>query len=331
MLDNSVYNAKIPTVSLKPPLTGQPLIEWINNPEPMRSPIAEGFLYEKSCLIISADAGLGKSVLSLQAALELSCGMNLFRRLEVTRPYKCYYVIKERPKEELGERIQLMQKVIKWDADNLILDDELQVFSLARESNFKMIHDRIASFKPEVIFIDPIYAGTPGLSKDEVAGSFANFLTELEKQTGATVWLNHHVVKPTHDREGGLIQKDDPMYGSAWIKAHVTGSYLMTRTQAGVVLYKKKDTHFSLLDTIDLEFDIETYISTSKGQGGSGHDRVILFLNTVKKENRRFTMEEIMARTDLSRPSILRLFNTYFSDKITNISEPGSRGVYEAK
>ncbi len=282
-------------------------------------------------MIIAADSGTGKSVLSLQCALELSCGKPLFRRLDVKRAYKCYYILKERPKEEMGERIQFMQKVIKWNPENLILDDQLQSFNLSKESNFKMICDRVESYKPDLVFIDPIYAGTPGLSKDEVAGSFANFLTQLEQATKATLWLNHHVTKASYDRDGGQINKEDPMYGSAWIRAHVTGCYHLTKVASGTHMAKKKDSHLNLLDSIELEFDIESYLSTAKGKGGSGHDRIMLFIQRVKHENRRFTMEEIMVETDLSRPTIMRLFDTSFKDKVTNVSESGKKGFYSVK
>lgn len=316
--------------TLKPPLTGTALTEWIASPKPMREPIAEGVLYERSCLIIAADAGTGKSVLSLQAALELSCGRPLFRRFEVKRPYKCYYIIKERPKEEAGERIQYMQKVIPWDPSNFILDEELQSFNLAKESNFEPIIARVCAFSPDIIFLDPIYAGTPGLSKDDVAGSFANFLTQLEQRTKAAIWLNHHVTKTTYDRDGGAISKEDPMYGSAWIRAHVTGCYHLTKSTKGTTLTKKKDSHLNLLDSIELEFDIESYLSTATGQGGSGHDRVMLFLQRISKENRRFTMEEIMRETDLSRPTVLRLYETGpFKGRVINLNPNGVKGLYE--
>ena len=319
------------TMPLKPPLTGNELRQWIDSPTPMREPIVEGLLNEKSCLIIAADSGLGKSVISLQACLELSAGLPLFRRLEVKRSYRCYYVLKERPMEEMGERIQYMQTVLTtWNPDNVIIDNQIQSFSLARESNFEMIYERIIPFKPEVIFIDPIYAGTPGLSKDEVASSFTNFLTILEQRSGAAIWLNHHVTKTSYDRDGLAISKDDPMYGSAWIKAHVTGAYLMTKTDLGCHLQKKKDSHSSLLDSLKLDFDSETYISTANQKGGSGHDRFMLFLNRVKKENRRFKIGEVMAEIDLSYPSITRLFDKPpFKGHIFNVSALGTKGLYE--
>ena len=317
-------------MSLKPPLTGTPLRDWIANPSPMRNPIAEGFLYEKSCIIVSADSGLGKSVISLQAALELSSGFPLFRRFELSRSYRIYYILKERPKEEMGERIQSMQQIIKWNPDNLIIDDQLQSFNLAREANFRMIIDRILAFHPDIIFIDPIYAGTPGLSKDEVASAFTNFLTILEQDTGALIWLNHHITKMTYDRDGQEVNKDDPMYGSAWIKAHVTGSYLLTRTSSGTVMTNKKSSHSNLLNKIELDYDPDTYLSTAKGKGGTGHDRMLMFLNRVKAEKRRFNIEEVMAETDLSRPRVLSIFKTPPSGlSVINLSTIGTKGLYE--
>ena len=316
-------------MSIIPPITGDELHAWVNNPRPKREFMAEGLINEKSCIIIAADSGTGKSVISLQAALQLSCGVPLFGALEVKRPYRCYYIQKERPKEEIGERIEFMQKVIKWNPENFILDDQLQSFNLARESTWETIISRIANFFPDIIFIDPIYAGTPGLSKDEVASAFTTFLTMLEQRTGATVWLNHHTPKDTYDRDGGKIEKSDPIYGSTWIKAHVTAAYHMTKESDGVMLTKKKDSHLNLLKSISFEFDPETFISHAKGEWGNGNDKILMFLNRLEKLNKPFNIDEIIASTDLSRSQVMRYFATGpFRNRIRNVSPSGKKASY---
>jgi RecA-family ATPase len=292
--------------------------------------IAEGFLNEKSCLIIAADPGTGKSVISLQAALQLSAGLPLFGAFEVKRPYRCYYIQKERPKEEIGERIEYMQKYIKWNPDYFILDDQLQAFNLSREANWPRIIERILVYSPEIIFIDPIYAGTPGLSKDETASAFTAFLTMLEAQTGASVWLNHHTTKESHDREGNVIEKSDPMYGSVWIKAHVTAAFHMSRTDDGIHMKKLKDSHLNLVKSLDLEFDPESYISTAKGEWGEGSDRLLMFINRMEKLNQTFNIDEIVASTNLSQRSIVRHFGVGpFKDRVKNLSINGKKGLYK--
>lgn len=314
---------------LPPPLTGQELRSWVDQPKPKREFMAEGLINEKSCVLIAADSGTGKSVVSLQVALQLSCGMPLFGALEVKRPFKCYYIQKERPREEIGERIEYMQKAIPWEPSNFILDDQLQAFNLARESNWRPIIDRVAEAHSDIIFIDPIYAGTPGLSKDEVASSFTTFLTMLEQETGATVWLNHHTPKDTYSTTGDKIEKADPIYGSTWIKAHVTAAYHMVEYDGGVQLVRKKDSHLNLLENIQFEFDPETYISTAKGDWGSGHDKLLLFINRMEKTDKQFTIDEVKAATNLSRASVLRHFATgHFKDRIRNVSAKGIKGLY---
>lgn len=316
-------------MALTPPLTASDLHSWINSPKPKREYIAEGFLNEKSCIIIAADSGLGKSTISLQVALQLSAGLPLFSALTVRQPYRCYYIQKERPKEEIGERIQFLQKIIKWNPENFILDDQLQSFNLSREDKWQMIIDRIVPYKPDIVFIDPIYAGTPGLSKDEVASAFTSFLTMLEQQTSATVWLNHHTPKDSYTRDGEKIERDDPIYGSTWIKAHVTAAYHMTKGSDGVVLIKKKDSHMNLLDKIEFEFDPETYYSTAKGEWGSGADRLLMFILRMEKTAQTFTMDEMKVAANLSRTSILRLFGTgQFKGRVHNVSTNGRKGLY---
>lgn len=314
---------------LLPPLTGLALKQWIDSPKSKRQFIADGFLHSKSCLLVAADSGTGKSVISLQAALQLSCGAPLFGVLEVSRPYRCYYIQKERSIEEIGERIELMQKVISWSPDNFILDDKLQAFNLAKESNWKMIIDRIISYKPDIIFIDPIYAGTPGLSRDEVASSFTTFLTILEQASSATIWLNHHTPKDSYTKDGDKIIKDDPIYGSTWLKAHVTAAYHLTRSSDGVILKVKKDSHSNLLKEIELQFDPENFISVAKGEWGSGHDKLMRFISLMKRLNKTFTLEEIEANTNLCQRSILRYFVMgQFKELIKNVSPSGKKGLY---
>lgn len=317
-------------MALPPPLFGSKLSEWINSPQPKREYIAEGFINTKSCILVAADSGLGKSTVSLQVALQLSCGMPLFGALDVKKSYRCYYIQKERPREEIGERIEAMQKAIpQWNPDHFFLDDQLQHLNLSRESSWQPIIDRILPYTPDVIFIDPIYAGTPGLSKDEVASAFTTFLTLLEQQTGATVWLNHHTTKATYSSDGKKIEKEDPIYGSTWIKAHLTAAYHLTACKDGVLLAKKKDSHLNLLTSIELEFDPETFISTAKGEWGSGLDRLALFINHAEKSKLTFSMEDIKSQTDLSRTSVLRYFGTgQFKGRIHNLSTNGKRGLY---
>ena len=62
-------------LNLPPPVTGSNLKDLVDSPKEKRPIIAQGFLHEKSVIMIAADPGTGKSLIALQAALQLSAGM----------------------------------------------------------------------------------------------------------------------------------------------------------------------------------------------------------------------------------------------------------------
>ena len=320
-------------MSIQPPITGDTLKMMVDSPLPKRPAIAEGLIFEKSCLMLAADPGCGKSMLSLQSAMELSAGLPVFSALPVSRPYRVYYIQKERPREEVLERLQALQKVIPWQAGNFYLDDELQRLNFTRPDHADIAINRIAGYNPEVIYIDPIYAGTGGLSKDEIASAFCDFLTQLMSKTGAAIWLNHHTVKQTSfmTYKGEQIEKDDPFYGSQWLKAHVTGSYYVKprQDQDGTVWSLKKSNHSNLLKELTLSYDPETMLSTLAVDYGKTHDRLLMFIARQRDLNKPFTFRELMTFLGVSHSHARRLIETpHFSNILKKLKNKGRATLY---
>lgn len=223
----------------------------------------------------------------------MAAGLPVFGALHVPRPIRVWYMQMERPDIESLERIQIMQNVIEVAHDNIIIDTELQKLYFLNPEHLAQIIERGKQLKPDIAIIDPLYGLAPGLSKDDVASQLVKTLTILKAELGVTLWLNHHHTKESYASDGSRINKDDAFYGSQWIKAHVTGSYSVERTDSGVCFTCKKDSHSNLLQTIDLAFDHETNISSMTRNSLSYPDRFKLFINArFRSPNKTFFFEE---------------------------------------
>jgi len=313
------------------PIQGQQIVDLINNPEEKRKAFVEGLLHESSTIMFASDPGLGKSTLTVQACMEISAGLPVFGALTCPEPKKVYYIQKERSRHEILERIEMMQEHIAWNPENFIIDSEIQTFSLTNPANFKMIVERIRPFKPHIICIDPIGAGSPGLSQDEGANHFCAFLTYLQHEVGATHWLNHHTSRQTYSsKDGQKIEKDDPFYGSQWLKAHVSGSFHIQKTDKGTLWKNKKDSHSNLLEQLDLAFDNETFASSLVIDGLTVTDKIKRFCRLCKSNNKKFIFRELEAATTCARRTLRHTLSlSPFKDGIKRFKSSGIETLYE--
>ena len=296
-------------IALNPPLTGDEIKKRMSE-KIIHEPIAEGFLYKNASIMISSQPSIGKSVLAIQAALELSNGLPLFGQLHVPRPIRVWYVQAERSDIESLERLQLMigdRTDIQFN--NLFIDTELQSLNFLNPVHQVTIMNRAQQIKPELIIIDPLYGIAQGLSKDEVGSAVAKALTTLKKLLGCAIWINHHTVKTTYEILGGIrVPKSDPFYGAQWLKAHVTGSYLAEMGDKGVHLQCRKDSHSILLKDIKLSFDSETYLSSIIAEETNYRDKYLLFIESLKKSGKSsFFFDEVVEFLGCSTVSVRRL------------------------
>ncbi len=319
-------------MELLPPLTGKLLQEKLSQ-EITHEPLIDGLLYRHASLMIYAQPSIGKSVISIQVAMQLSSGLPVFGALNVSAPRKVWYIQMERPDIESLERIKFMMDTIPINYDNFVLDTELQKLNFLNENHLRQILERGQSINAEVVFIDPLYGIATGLSKDEVASNLTKVLTILKSTLGVTIWINHHVVKDSYDREGGKIERDDPFYGSQWLKAHVTGAYNIEKSDDGTLWSCKKDSHSNLLKKLTLAFDDETYISTMQSDSLNYEDRLKLYLNSkFRSSNRTFQFRECMKTLGCRNDTLRRaLRKSSFLSALIKLKSDGKSTIYEVK
>lgn len=330
ILEINLIYGRIPSMDATKLYRGQALKLLVDNPKPKREAIADGFIYEKSVLMFAAAPGCGKSILTLQTAMSLSCGEPVFGMFRVNKPHVVYYLQRERPKEEILERIELMQKVNNWNPDNFILDDSTQGLNFVNPKHSDFLIRKIKNQSPSVIIPDPIYAGHGDLRDGQKALEICHFLTKLQAETGATIIINHHTVKDNYDYKGNKIKKDDPFYGSQFIKAYVTGYYTVERGGKGILLENMKDSHSNMMKRFELEFDSEHFVLRGTTFNMPLRERLILFINDRFEKEKGFTFNELKHHLGVSDSHIRNtLSDTLFSKNLKNVSPLGQKAYYK--
>jgi RecA-family ATPase len=298
-----------------------------------REPIVEGFLYKYTSTMVAADPGIGKSTISTQVAVELAAGLPVFGALEVTRPYKVLYIQTERSILEFVERLYSISKIYPIVSDNIYVTDEYQKLNIMKSDDLKLLLEAIDRDCPEldVVFVDPIYSMVAGGLKDESRATiFNNAMNMIQKATGAALYYNHHTVKSQYSKDGGVIEKDDPFYGSQWLKAHVTGSYYLKKTDKGVKFICKKDNYNVLHKSLDLEYDAETELCSIPRDEVPALERVKEYLRLKKMRNEEFTFKDILYETKLCTRAVRKaLVHSSIAPMLFIVSTTKNKHIYK--
>lgn len=317
-------------------LTGDVLLEEIHKAKDQRKALVEGFIYDKTIMMVAAPPGVGKSTISAQVAVEIAAGLPVFGAFKTIRPLKVLYCQNERPMLEFLERAEVISRTYPITKENLTITDSYKLFNLLKEDHLDMFCKTVQRDCPgvEVIFLDPIYPlVTGGLSKDEPASAFVKAMSMLQHYTGATLWLNHHTTKPTQDRDGYAIEKDDPYYGSSWLKACVTGSYAMKENKnGGVSLHLKKDNYSCLHKTIHLEYDGSTELSHVPNDLLPLAEKLKSYLKLKEVDGKEFSFNDMRGVLECDIRALRRcLANPEIQVALEVVSNKKNKNYYKVK
>ncbi len=322
-------------LNLVQPFTGEALFVEVVKSHDKRKAFAEGLIYEQTITMCAADPGAGKSTVSTQMAMELAAGVPVFGYFHVPKPCKVLYIQSERGLVEIFERMNLLKETIPLEDGNLFITDQFQKLNLTKPDHAELFLDYIKLHcpDPEIIIIDPIYSMIRGGLKDDIPASiFTNLMSVLQKQTGASLWYNHHTVKSQQNHKGETIVRDDPFYGSQWLKAHVTGSFHLKECNGGVVLDLKKDNYRILPEKIALNYDSETGMCRVFENSLSPKERMKKFLDKRKMDKKDFTFADIEAETLLCTRVVRRVTCTPdFLDHVNVVTGSKNKKIYKIK
>lgn len=282
--------------------------------------------------MVAADPGTGKSTLATQIAVELSSANPVFGIFKVNRAVKCLIIQAERSIIETLERLEKMGKVYTISQENLYITADYQQINLLKEDHVQALITAVLTHCPgvEVIFIDPIYCMVSGGLKDDVpASAFAHAMSALQHATGATLWYNHHTVK-TQIHQGKPVQRDDPFYGSQWLKAHVTGSFYLKKDGGGSILLRKKDNYNILPESISLEYDPETDLSFVNLSELPAIERIKNFLRARDIDGKEFSFNDLAMVTKLCHRTLRRgLCHSSIKDRLIVVNSSKNRNLYK--
>ena len=319
-------------------LTGTALDLALEQTADSRPALIEGLLYEHSVLLVSADGGTGKSTLVANVMAQASLGLPVFNALYCPRPLTCYYIPFERGSEEIRERLKHIRKAIPFATERLfIFNHPAWMPNLYARSDQDFLLASIlrdCPAKPDIVFYDPIYqAVAGGLCNEDRVSIFLRFNTRLMNELGCATWLNHHTGKPGYTSDGMKIEKEDPYYGSSFLRNHCTGSYYVKEHEGGTTWLEKKDNLKAMLKKLVLTYDTETYTSTVEDQsdGLSVEDRLRIILRRMKHEQKAFTFKQIEGCLPGVSTSRLRaLFSTpHITANLKKVKSLGQATLYE--
>jgi RecA-family ATPase len=290
---------------------GESLNKLINEVRPAREALIEGFLYKKSAQMIYAPDGAGKSLITLQAAIQGTVdGNRVFGELLVPKAFNTLYVQAERSVDENSERLKRMTSKTPFDLNHFVLTAGIQDVNLRDQKSFTSGLDRLKwiaeqSMKQvDLVVLDPIYALVRGGLKDDEGASFVTeFSRLLQFHFGCSVLLVHHANRGTRDKDtGGRVGED--MFGSRFLSAHCTGVYKLTlnHEKSGTTLENEKSSNLNLEKRIELTYEPETDLSWVQHKDGSitKIDRLYNYMRLCKKLNKAFTFEEMQSNSLLS-------------------------------
>lgn len=294
-----------------------------------RQYLIDSLLYEHSSLMLYAADGIGKSVLVLQAVLEASTSSPVFGYLKVHRPLKTLWIMAERHPDEMIERIKSMENMIKPNFGNFSITTEIQGLNLLNEAAFSnalsIIKKRVDEMGGvDFIVVDPIYALIcGGLGKDENDSVVSRFSTSLQNLFNCSVIFVHHSNRGIKDKDTGKRVGED-MYGGRFLSAHFTGVYHITKTDDGTHFKRDKCSHKNLIESFDLNFDFDTYVSTFIDDSMPKRDRLMMELRRLKMSETWVTLEDLATHCQLSTQYVYKLFSREL--KQTILRKPNANG-----
>lgn len=315
---------------------GSNLLEAINTVHPERKALIENLLYEKSALLLFADDGVGKSILTLQACMQATVkDAKVFGEFLVPQDNKILYFQMERHPDESFERMRYMIHTIPFNNENFALSVALQGINLQNEKSYATtlikLMDVIGEigFIPSIIVFDPIYTlAQGGLETAEACNAITNFFRTIQIQYNCTILATSHTNRGVRDKDNPSSRVGKDMYGNRFLSAFFTGSYHIEGKPdgAGTIWTRGKNSQTNLEKKIDLMYDGANHQSVYLSDGKfSKVDRLMNYLKACGKQEKEFSFDDMIENSGMS-PSYLRRQLSSHLEQFVKESSKLSRG-----
>lgn len=311
---------------------GDKLTEAISTTTPERKPLIDGLLYEKSALMLYADDGVGKSILTLQACMQATVeGSMVFEEFNVPRACSVLYFQMERHPDESFERMRHLIQVFPFEPKNFCLSVDLQGVDLQSQKGSIDAMQRVMDcaielpFIPDIVAFDPIYTMTAGgLETAEACNAITSFFRRVQLALGCTIIATSHTNRGVRDPEQKGRRVGQDMYGNRFLSAFFTGSYhiLPNADGTGSAWKLDKNSQKNLEKKFNLSYDASCYRSFVVRDGKeSKKERLDMFLRTHKTSQKTFTIDDLMAFSGLSPSKARGYLGGEISEKLEIVSK----------
>lgn len=179
--------------------------------------VGERFLCRGGSWLISAQSGIGKSVLAIQGACSFAVGRDLFG-LRVSGPTRNLMIQAENNKGDMRETMAgVTAGMLLGEGELTALKSNLRTVHCSRYSGEKFVRflaHLCRAWKPDVVWIDPLlaYIGGEITKSSDCAKFFRNTLNPVVEDFGIGVVIIHHMPKPPKRTDDGKYKGYDLSY-----------------------------------------------------------------------------------------------------------------------
>lgn len=300
---------------------------------PRKEALIEHILYEKDAIYISAQPGVGKSVLALQMVASLTSGQPFLESFDVKRQCNVLYLQTEGDRAETIRRVKCMEKALcfdhtRWVHINL---DGICLNTPEGIEQFKALA-AYPKLDYDVIIIDPLYTTVKGsLSSDDVATDWIRNLRSIKRLYNcAFVILHHETVKELYVEGQKIAKSAKDLFGSTyWI---AFGSYnfkLAGSKERGFTLTRGKERGDAVIDNINLKL-LEPAPLLFVPADGELSSSELAVLRILRDKGTAQGASQLIQETQLSRATVYRVLRTLLKDEKIVKHTDATSTVYEA-
>lgn len=209
--------------------------------------LIDNFLYKRQSVMLIAKDKVGKSIISTQMAMCLTCGAPFLNTFDVSGAYNVLYIQTEGSREETKRRMVSMKEHIKgFNTDRFFYHygRGMQLHTMEGIVDLqRLIED--CGVPIDVVIIDPLYKAITGgdISSSKDATIFTDNLDAIKEQYNLTILVIQHKRKSSKTPTGNIIDLgDEESMGSSIFKNYFDHTINM-------VYDKKNDLRKLLCDT----------------------------------------------------------------------------------
>lgn len=291
-------------------------------------PVIEHILYKGDTIFITAQAGVGKSILALQMMASLSSGKPLFGAFKVHRPNYVLYLQTEGDRVETLERMKAMSKGVSFWFDNIIHVNLDGICLNTAEGYNKFVQlIKAPEIMYDVVIIDPLYTTVKGsLSNDDVATDWIRYMRSLRNFYRCSYIVVHHDSIKEQWSDGVKIEKGPKdIMGSTYWGAFVSYNYKLTVNKEGIyTLTSGKTRNRYVIDKVQLKMvEPEPLMYVISDESFNVSENQVERLLEDSKEP--LGAKQLIEQTGLSRATIYRILkNLSEKDKISKSGDGNS-------